>query len=126
VHLQHLAPRVVQCVMTTKPVPSAVACVPCWLLLQCADSYLCHLFAAVRHAQSASSADFASALSPSVRTSGDNGSATGGTAGAGERESFLSRSAALLKKGGLRRHTERGGASQRQASSLSTANVRTD
>lgn len=80
----------------------------------------------MRRAPSASSADFASALSPSVRTSGDDGSATGGTVGAGERESFLSRSAALLKKGGLRRHTDRGGASQRQASNLSAqpANVR--
>ena len=63
--------------------------------VQCIDAFLC--LAAVRRAPSASSADFASALSPSVRTSGDeSGSAT--TAGAGERESFLSRSAALLKK----------------------------
>lgn len=71
----------------------------------------CVRAAAVRHALSATSAEFASALSPSARISADDGSATVTTAG-GDREGFLSRSAALLKKGS-RRVTERGGSLRR-------------
>lgn len=65
-----------------------------------------HCAAAVRHA-SATSAEFASALSPTPRISGDATEVVTAAA-AGDHEGFLSRSAALLKKGS-RRVTDRGG-----------------